>query len=193
MMHNPKIRWAAPLRPQWLQRLYETDAEGLRDMELCDKVGTALFARCQTFVLVSRGQVVCPLCHTDFKVLASGTSACPYPACDWSTTHASYIQSIRNYNAYPGRAIDAYLQFYERYPQARTYAQKITLIDQLIHSFHINEQNGLAVKSVASKLLEGNKKAVVRFLDNLSAINSDRKATWRQKMGETIDAQIIRE
>jgi hypothetical protein len=42
------------------------------------------------------------------------------------------------------------------------------LIDQLIHSYHLDELKN-PVKSAASKLLEGNKKEVVRFLNQPSA------------------------
>ena len=35
----------------------------------------------------------------------------------------------------------------------------------VVHVFHIDEKTELPVKSVASKLFEGNKKAVVKFLD----------------------------
>ena len=33
-----KIRWAPRLRPMLLQRLYESDARGFRDLELCESV-----------------------------------------------------------------------------------------------------------------------------------------------------------
>ena len=60
------------------------------------------------------------------------------------------------------------------------------MIDQLIHSFHLDETSDAPVKSVASKLLEGNKTEVVRFLDLLSAIDPAEKARWRQAVSETL-------
>ncbi len=191
MTGDTKIRWAPPLRPQLLKRLYDSDAAGFQDMELCDEVGTALFMRCRTFVLVSRDALECPVCRTIFLISQTGVSHCPGDSCTWQTTNAEYRQSIRNYNAHTGRALEAFLTYYRLYPNARTYKQKILLIDQLIHSFHINEKTGIAVKSVASKLLEGNKKAVVRFLDDLSAVHPRDKDAWRRKMGETIDGHIV--
>ena len=120
-MTNQKRRpdWAPRLRPQLLRRLYESDARGIQDLELCDEVGMFLFMRC------------------------------------------------------------------------RTYSQKILLIDQLIHQFHIDEKTGQEVKSVASKLFEGNKKAVVRFLDELSACDPDTKQAWRRTVATTIDRRIV--
>ena len=37
-----KIRWAPRLPPRWLERLYASDARGVRDDELCDEVGFRL-------------------------------------------------------------------------------------------------------------------------------------------------------
>ena len=66
------------------------------------------------------------------------------------------------------------------------------LIDRLIHSFHVNEKTGDPAKSVASKLLEGNKKAVVRFLDELSARDPAEKQGWRLAVAGTIDSRMLR-
>jgi hypothetical protein len=87
--------------------------------------------------------------------------------------------------------MNAFRSFYERYPGARSYGQKMLLIDQLIHSFHVSERTGEPAKSVASKLLEGNKKAVVRFLDDLSALDPESKRQWRREVASTIDARIV--
>ena len=48
------------------------------------------------------------------------------------------------------------------------------------------------MKSVASKLLEGNKKEVVRFLDRLSARDAQAKEEWRRVVATTIDARILK-
>jgi hypothetical protein len=188
-----KIRWAPPLRPSLLKRLYDSDAAGFQDMALCDEVGITLFVRCRTFALVSRNEVECPDCGTVFSVSSTGESHCQRDDCEWQTTHTKYRQSIRNYNAHTGRALHAFLIYYHRYPNARTYKEKILLIDHLIHSFHINEKTGVEVKSGASKLFEGNKKAVVRFLDDLSAIHPQGKEKWRRTVAGTIDRRIVRE
>ena len=66
------------------------------------------------------------------------------------------------------------------------------LLDQLIHSFHVSEKTGELTKSVASKLLEGNKKAVVRFLDDLSALDPEDKQRWRRTVARTIDGRVLR-
>jgi hypothetical protein len=181
-----------------LKQLYDSDAAGFQDMELCDEVGMILYMRCRTYVLVHRNEVECPVCHTVFEVLRPGEridqseTHCPHKGCTWSTTRATYRQSIRNHYAFPGRAIDAFQSFYERYPHARTYKAKMLLIDQLIHQFHVDERSGSAVKTVASRLFEGNKKAVVRFLDELSARDPNEKQAWRRAVATTIDRHMLR-
>jgi hypothetical protein len=194
---HAKTHWAPRLRPQLLKRLYQTDAQGFQDLELCDEVGMILYMRCRTYLLVRRGEVECPVCRTVFKVNGLGNwrdasqTHCPNERCTWFTTRATYRQSIHNHYASPGRALQAYQAFYERYPHARTYGQKMVLIDQLIHQFHVDEKTGGAVKSIASRLFEGNKKAVVRFLDELSARDPDAKQAWRRTMADTIDSHIV--
>ena len=186
-----KIRWAPPLRPERLKRLYDSDATGIPDEELCDEVGISLYARCCTFAHVHRDEVECPVCGSVFNVSHHGATLCPQTNCGWRTTWPIYEQSLRNYNAQTGCAVAAYLRFHSSYPNARTYKQKILLIDQLIHSFHVSEKTGRPSKSIASKLLEGNKKQVVRFLNNLSALHPEDKEKWRRTMEGTIDRRIV--
>jgi hypothetical protein len=188
---SDRIRWAKRLRPALLARLYESDARGLRDLELCEEVGSILLARCETFRLVARGEVACPRCGAEFAVARGGESRCPTARCGWQTGHAEYAQSIRNHYAATGRALAAYEVFRRRWPAARGYAEQILLIDQLIHAFHVDVKSGRPVKSVASKLLEGNKKEVVRFLDALSAVDADTKAAWRRRTAGTIDGRLL--
>jgi hypothetical protein len=181
----------ARLRPQLLKRLYDTDASGIQDLELCNEVGSYLYSRCRTFALVLERQVDCPQCRTVFPIATQGPSHCPGHGCDWYTTSSAYNESVKNHSAYPGRAVDAFKSFYRRYPNARTYREKMLLIDRLSHSFHVNEKTGELTKSVASKLLEGSKKAVVRFLDELSALEPDEKEKWRRTVSATIDRRML--
>jgi len=191
---DERIRWAKRLRPALLERLYRADARGLRDEELCEEVGSLLFARCETFRLVAASEVECPACHAEFRVATRGTTACPSDGCGWSTDAKRYAESVRRHYAHTGRALDAYDRFRLAWPRARRYGERIVLIDQLVHAFHLDEKTGRPVKSVASKLFEGNKKTVVRFLDALSARDAREKQAWRKAVAATIDAgQIARE
>lgn len=187
-----KIRWAPRLRPELLERLYRSDAMGFQDEMLCDDVGLRLYARCRTFILVARGEVECPRCRTEFRVEQCDTAtSCPLAGCGWQTTGQEYWKSIGNHYAWHGRALDAFSTFYDRYPASNSYQAKILLIDALIHSFHKDEKQNRPTKSVASKLLEGNKHDVVQFLDRLSARDPDEKDTWRLIVATTIDARAL--
>jgi hypothetical protein len=187
-----KIRWARRLPPAQLKRLYEADARGIRDLALCEEVGSFLYARCATFHLVAQGEVECPKCRAVFAVARHGASQCSQRGCGWQTTFEGYQQSIRDHYAWTGRAVASFEAFHRRWPSARSYADKILLIDQLVHSFHVDEKTGEPVKSVASKLFEGNKKDVVRFLDELSALDPRAKEEWRRTTSATIDARVLR-
>jgi aminoglycoside phosphotransferase (APT) family kinase protein len=186
-----KIRWAPRLPPALLQRLYDSDAGGFRDDALCEDVGVRLYERCRTFVLVSKGEVECPVCRAVFGVAPEGRSGCPSPGCGWSTTPAAYRDSIRNHYAHTGRAIEAFADFHRRYPAARSYRDRILLIDALIHAFHLDETTRAPVKSVASKLFEGSKDEVVRFLDRLSSADREGKERWRRVAAQTLHARVL--
>lgn len=155
-------------------------------------MGLRLYERCLALLRVARRAVLCPECRSELRVATQGTSACGNGSCRWVTTWPEYWESVQRHDASPGRALEAYRAFVAAWPRARDYGAKLIAIDQLVHSFHIEEARNSAVKSVASKLLEGNKKEVVRFLDALSAPDPASKQRWREAMSGTIDARIVR-
>jgi hypothetical protein len=186
-----KISWAPRLPFSLVRRLYKSFSSGIYDDELCDDVGIRLYLRCETFIHVWESKVACPVCRTVFKVAKEGTSYCPNEKCGWSTDFNQYWASIRPYYAWPGRAMAAWEEYYEKYPGKKTFHEKIILIDQLIHSFHIDEKTNLPVKTVGSKLFEGKRKVIVQMLDELSGIESSKKEQWREEMLLTIDKTIM--
>lgn len=190
---KPRIRWAPRLPPRLLERLYQADAGGLRDTELCEEVGVRLFARCRAFVLVSEWEVECPACRGVFAVARQGRSLCPTTGCAFLTDPTAYRTSLQNHYVYPGRAMDAFRRFFRGYPKTKTYADKILMIDELIHAFHIDEATGTPVKSLASKLLEGNKNEAVQLLDRLSAVDASTKERWRETVAGTIHGRLFGE
>ena len=65
MVGGVDIRWSPKLRPEKLQRLYETDARGIVDEELIDEVGYTLYSRCDSILTVTEafaGRLKCPGC-----------------------------------------------------------------------------------------------------------------------------------
>lgn len=71
-----RIRWAPKVRQHQIRRLYENDARGIVDTTLIDDVGLALFLRCESLLMIWRGEVRCPVCRTRFVCVHSpGASA----------------------------------------------------------------------------------------------------------------------
>ncbi len=177
-----RIRWSPRIDPALIRRLYEVDATGVPDPPLCDDVGIRLYLRCQSIVRVHQGQVECPLCQTVFEVPRSAAPAavrCPGVGCSWRTTRPEYERSWSKHRLWAGKALDAFQAFLDRYPDARTYPQKILLIDRLIHSFHWDLKAGAPNRSAANNLIEGNHEQVMALLGGLSAADAEAAQRWR--------------
>src|SRR6266508_1295794 len=91
-----RILWSPRIQPLLIKRLYESDALGFQNDELCNQVGFRLYLRCQAVVMVSRDEVACPRCGTIFTINTSTKEAVTVrPAKDrgWQTTILEYPQS----------------------------------------------------------------------------------------------------
>jgi len=187
-----ELRWAPKVSQAKIWRLYQTDASGLVDEELIDEVGTALYARCRSVLLVSRAQVECPRCHA-VVTLGWGHSEqdvalCPTPDCGWETTYGQYHTSWRHRDLIGTRAASAFQAFVDRYPQAHRPQDKVLLIDELIHAFHHGIVADLPHRSAANNLIEGSHRQVVALLDRLACEDEstagikERQDEWREKM-----------
>ncbi len=102
MMDGDKqIRWA-PKVPQWqLRRLYETDAQGIVD-DLIDKVGWALWERCDSILTVTAvhyGHVRCVSCAIVIARQNAGAEEeyITCPTCGWSIAWVTYYRTYRSY------------------------------------------------------------------------------------------------
>jgi hypothetical protein len=192
MPDKSELRWAPKVSQAKIWRLYQTDARGLVDEELIDDVGTALYARCRSVLLVSNAQLECPRCHA-VLILGWGHSeqdvvSCPTPGCGWETTWGRYHASWRHRDLIGTRAASAFQAFVDQYPQAHLPQDKMLLIDDLIHAFHRGIVAGLPHRSAANNLIEGSHKQVVALLDRLAggegstAGITERQEEWREKM-----------
>ena len=182
---SDRITWSPRIRPVLIKRLYDSDALGLQDDELCSDVGIRLYLRCQTVLMVSRDEVACPRCGTLFTI-NTGTkdalSVCPEPDCGWQTTQTEYHESWSKKRICGANALPAFEEFYSRFSSALPYREKMVLIDGLIHSFHWRIQEKLPAHAAANNLIEGEHDQVIEFLDKLSGLDTDRKGEWRETM-----------
>jgi len=180
-----RIKWSPRIRKELIKRLYESDALGLQDDDFCNQVGYRLYLRCQTILMASRDEVTCPRCGTTFVIKTAGVedvTICPTNGCDWRTTMLEYRQSWSKKRLWGAKDLPVFEEFYARFSPKLAYREKMILIDQLIHRFHWSIQENLPNRSVANNLIEGNHDQVVEFLDTLTGIDRDRKASWRDTM-----------
>jgi predicted RNA-binding Zn-ribbon protein involved in translation (DUF1610 family) len=195
-MNNQPItpHWAPKVSCTKVRRIYEADALGIRDEELIDEVGYALYARCQSILAVTEahhGKVGCPQCgsvilredrdHEDSIIRCA--------ACGWQIPWVDYHRSYQGKQLYGANAVGIFHRFYERFPALDSASEKMLAIDQLLHEFHTGlKEYG---RPVAANLLEGKLKEVIKFLDDrtYSSKSSDGLAVsqsgWRERLHST--------
>ncbi len=83
----PRIYWAKRISRAKIWRLYQRDALGIADEDLIDEVGTALYARCQSIIMVTEAnRVICPQCQNLIvcpEARWSKTWSIVCSACEW--------------------------------------------------------------------------------------------------------------
>lgn len=173
---EPPVRWAPRVQPGKIRRLYELDAQGVRDAELIDEVGYALYSRCISILHVSDamlGNVHCPLCDTVIQRQTSAPAALVQcPTCTWQTQWDDYYSTYRTQELGAIGAADMLNDFVSRWERVRTPADKMVLIDTLIHRWHWETRrerpkSGLG-RPTALNLIEGNRQQVLALLDALT-------------------------
>jgi hypothetical protein len=171
-----KILWSPKIRPARIWQLYQNDARGTVDESLVEEVGFSLYHRCRSIWLVTCRQVECPRCGAIFKLrehgiwkLQPGSQPCPRPGCGWETTAQQWHESWKHRDLLGTAAQPAMETYLHDYPQARTPTEKMLLIDQLIHSFHISLRTGKSSRSFGNNLISGSHDQVVELLDRLFA------------------------
>ena len=164
--------WAPRVKPFLIRRLYESDAHGCLDDELLDEVGWALYARCVSFVKAceaKQGRAHCPACGGVVPHDLKPKEILHCSACGWECTWRAYYETIKNQQLDGGPEVVAlFQQFMDSYPKVSEPAQKMLLIDGLIHGFHHFLTSGRTRRPVGINLISGHLEFVVNFLDSLS-------------------------
>lgn len=190
-----EVRWAPKLRPEKLQRLYETDARGILDEEQIDEVAYTLYSRCDSILTVTeafRGRVKCPGCAAIVSRPMGGAGPTEEimhcEGCGWRATWAEYHRSWQNRQLWGGNAVEWFEEYVRRFPAARTPRERMLLIDRLIHAFHHDLKRNAYNRPAAANLIEGGLKQVVEFLDRLTygpastPSLEQSQAEWRDKL-----------
>ncbi len=178
-----RISWAPKVKRAAIWQIYQNDALGAVDDELVLSAGLGLLARCRSILLVSHQQVACPRCEAVFSVRepnGDGLIGCPTPGCGWTATPEQYHLSWRHQDLNGANILADCQTFADRFPEARTTAQRMFLIDRLIHAFHWDMRARLPNRSAANNLIQGSHAEVLEMLDRLAAVGDPQeKQAWR--------------
>jgi ribosomal protein S27AE len=175
-----RIRWAPRVRREKLRRLYEGEARGILDANLLDDIGTTIYCRCRDILVVSdaaEGRVACPRCA---GVVARERGDEPKQViecgrCGWKMSWRDFRRSYQHHELYARGMTDAIGEFMRGWERAEKPRDKMTLIDRLIHVWHWetkpDRQKG---RPAAVNLIEGSRRQVLAFLDELGAAATPR-------------------
>jgi hypothetical protein len=165
--NNRLPTWAPRVPKRLIRRLYETDAQGIYDLDLIHEVGYALLARCESFIAANRardGELPCPECGQ--TVQRDDVLHC---LCGWTLPWNDYFKTIQHKQLSGAEPVlDQFSDFVRAFPAARTPQEKMQRIDRLIHGFHLYLKTDRPTRPVAVNLIEGRLNDVVAFLDRLS-------------------------
>lgn len=182
MPDQEKFHWAGKVSRRDIQRLYESDAQGLLDVDLLDKVMYAIHARvCDMFEVreaQQTGRVKCrgcgaPMAQPYWMGGRNKNNVLSCPLCGWQTTCGEFYTSYTGKDMLPGSRTELFQEFLERFPIAHTAQEKMLLLDWLIHAFHV--QSGVASRLVAMNVIQGSRDQLIELLTTLA---SGDKEAW---------------
>ena len=163
-----RFRWSPKLPRKTLIRLYESDVRMIEDEELADEVGFTLYARClqgrDERQLMLSGRMKCHHCG-EILTYGAGILTC---TCGSQYQFREYMRSFRENNMPANSAAAIFNAYIEKWPLARTYHEKMGLIDWLVHEFHLNLSSGVKGRFVGVNLIEGTKKQIEELILSLA-------------------------
>jgi len=171
-----KFHWAKRVARRDIQRLYESDERGLLDDELLDSVHYAIHARVRDMFEVREaqtfGRVKCRSCGTPVPQpyqmgSQSKNNGLQCERCGWQTTCGEFYASYTGKSLLPGSVAHIFEAYLERFAAAETPAQKLLLIDWLIHQFHVNQ--GVARMPVGENVIQGTTDQVRELIEALAS------------------------
>ncbi len=174
-MKNTRPSWNPRVSRHKIRQLYISDAKGLRDEVLVDDIGLGLLLRVESCLAVSeaqRGRVKCPECGTliecDMRRRRQRSSDVLKCAnCDWELPWADYHKTFHGKHLGCAGMLVPCQEFARDYPRAKTYQEKMILIDTLIHRFHW-QMEGHPAQPGAATIIGGKMSEVADFLDELT-------------------------
>lgn len=129
MPDHSSFHWAERLSRRDIQRVYESDAQGLLDVELLDEVHYAIYARVCDMMEVREaqqfGRVKCRHCHEPISQpyrmgARNKNNVLECAKYGWRVTCGEFYDSYTGKSMLPGSAFDLFESYLERFPKART-------------------------------------------------------------------------
>jgi len=165
--------WARRVPKRKIRQLYETDAQGIYDLDLINDVGYALLARCESFITANgarEGELPCPACGETVRRVEMSREEVLYCPCGWTLPWADYMRTMQHKQLSGAEPVlELFREFVRDFPKADTARKRMLLIDRLIHGFHwYYHQEDMPTRPVAVNLIEGKMRDVVVFLDRLT-------------------------
>lgn len=162
--------WCPKVSRSDLRKLYENDSLGIVDEELLDDIGLTIYVRCKTakeiYDLMEIGKIKCMACGEIF--LCTSKSDVIKCKCSREYTYHSYRKSFREDNMPRGAASQIFDNFTMDWGKAKTASDKMRLIDNLIHEFHVAAISGNKGRPVGVNLIQGTKKQIIELITELT-------------------------
>ena len=196
-MSNRKPQWAKKVPPEKIKRLYEQDAKGIYDGELIDDVGISLYARVDSMLMVTSsnlGKAICIECRAEIPHGYNREFLLVCPKCGWSMPFGEFNDSYKKQTLHGYGALGELKEFYEKYPLAKTYAEKMRMVDFLIHTFHGNLAERPS-RPTATNVIEGSNADVANLIFSLaygegSTVAAEELEKWLDKHSRSIHRHI---
>jgi hypothetical protein len=192
-----KPAWAPKVSPHKIKKLYELDAEGIRDEELVDDIGISLYARVESMLMVTSsnlGHPLCIECQTEIPNSYQKGFISVCPSCGWMIDIFEYRASYKGQTLNGVGALPELKHFVSKYKLAKTYVEKMRLIDYLIHTFHgnLNEEPS---RATATNVIEGNTGDIAKLIFTLaygenSIATKEALDEWLEKFNRSISRNL---
>ena len=196
-MNHRKPVWPPKIKKHKIIKLYEQDAKGIYDEDLVNEVGICLYTRVECMLMVTSsnlGHPLCIECKTEIPNSYQKGFISVCPNCGWTIDISEYRASYKGQTLNGVGALPELKHFIAKYPSAKTYAEKMYMIDYLIHTFHGN-LNAEPSRATATNIIEGNTGEIANLIFTLaygenSTVKKQALNEWIEKFNRSISRNI---
>lgn len=164
------FRWPEKLDIHKLNKLYQSDAGGIHDEVLADEIGLTLYLRCkygkEDAERMDKGIIRCHGCGSEL----GGEEDFRQCSCGRQYSYREYRRSFRTNNMPTGADAKIFVTFIEDWESAKTYQEKMLLIDTLLHEFHLSMISGVTHRPVAMNFIDGSRERVDQIISQLAEV-----------------------